>query len=182
MSNFIKNFFLLKTLIPLYALYQYINEIIIVSSQFFLHFIFFFLKNHINYQYKVLSYIAGVDLIDKQYRYCVVYDILSLSFNSRLRIKSLINLGMNCFSLTSIFKNANWWEREVWDMYGIFFKNHPDMRRILTDYGFEGNPLKKDFPLSGFVEVRYSEKKKKIILEPLVLSQNFRVFTFETPW
>jgi len=85
-------------------------------------------------------------------------------------------------SLTRIFINANWWEREIWDLYGIYFKKHPDLRRILTDYGYEGYPLRKDYPLSGFMEFRYSENKKRIVGEPLQLSQEFRTFTFETPW
>ena len=112
----------------------------------------------------------------------MVYDLLSLTFNTRLRIKSLVNLTMISYSITHIFQNANWWEREIWDMFGIFFKDHPDLRRILTDYGFEGYPMKKDFPLFGFVELRYNETKKKVILEPIVLSQKYRLFNFEMPW
>jgi NADH:ubiquinone oxidoreductase subunit C len=182
MKSYFKNFYELKNLIPLYAIYQYVNEISIVISQSWLHFLFFFLKNSINYQYSLLSCISGVDLLGKYYRYCIVYDLLSLTFNTRIRIKSLINLNMISYSITNIFSSANWWEREIWDMFGIFFKDHPDLRRILTDYGFEGYPLKKDFPLFGFVELRYNENKKKVVLEPVILTQKYRTFNFEMPW
>ena len=111
-----------------------------------------------------------------------VYELLSIVFNSRLRIKSLVTTCMASISIVSVFQNANWWEREIWDLFGIYFSNHPDMRRILTDYGFEGNPLKKDFPLFGFVELRYNESKKKVVVEPVVLAQEYRVFNFEMPW
>jgi len=111
-----------------------------------------------------------------------VYDLLSLTYNSRLRVKVLVNEITFVPSCVSIFINANWWEREVWDLYGIYFENHPDLRRILTDYGFEGHPMRRDFPLSGYVELRYSESKKRVIVEPVELTQEFRSFTFETPW
>ena len=182
MSKYIKNFSQLKVLLPVYAMYQYKSEISILIAQSWLLFSLSFLKKHINYQYSLLTCISGIDLINKSYRYCVVYELLSLSLNSRLRIKSLVTSSMSSVSSVSIFQNANWWEREIWDLFGIYFANHPDMRRILTDYGFEGNPLKKDFPLFGFVELRYNESKKKVVLEPVVLAQEYRVFNFEMPW
>jgi len=107
---------------------------------------------------------------------------LSLRFNTRLRVKIYVNEISTVNSITSIFINANWWEREVWDMFGIYFNNHPGLRRILTDYGFESFPLRKDFPLSGYIDLRYDSFKKKIIVEPLELSQSFRTFTFESQW
>jgi NADH/F420H2 dehydrogenase subunit C len=140
------------------------------------------LKFHINYQYKLLSCISGIDLINSKYRFAVVYDLLSISINSRMRLKIFVNEITSVMSIIEIFQNANWWEREIWDLYGIYFYNHPDLRRILTDYGFEGYPMRKDFPLSGFVEVRYDQTKKRVVLEPLQLTQEFRLFTFETPW
>lgn len=140
------------------------------------------LKSHINFQFKLLTSIAGIDFMDSKYRFGIVYELLSLTFNSRIRVKVFINELTIISSIVDIFENANWWEREIWDMYGIFFSNHPDLRRILTDYGFEGYPMRKDFPLSGFFETRYDIVSKKIVMEPIELSQEFRTFSFETPW
>jgi len=140
------------------------------------------LKNHINFKYNLLSCISGVDYMNSKYRFGVIYDLLSISFNSRIRLKVFFNEIVCIDSIVKIFINANWWEREIWDLYGIYFNKHPDLRRILTDYGFEGYPMRKDFPLSGYVELRYDQTKKRILLEPIELSQEFRSFTFETPW
>ena len=120
--------------------------------------------------------------MNEKYRFCVVYDILSLRYNSRLRIKIYVNEITSIDSCISVYVNSDWWEREIWDFYGIYFNNHPDLRRILTDYGFEGYPMRKDFPLSGYVEVKYDQMKKRIVLESLQLSQEFRSFVFEMPW
>jgi NADH-quinone oxidoreductase subunit C len=141
-----------------------------------------FLKSNDNCKFKQLIDIAGVDYPDNEKRFELVY--LLLSHENNLRIKLLIKFetGQSINSLTKIFPSANWMEREVFDMYGIKFKNHPDLRRILTDYGFKGHPLRKDFPLTGFNEVRYSEKDKKVIYEPVKLEQNYRNFDFESPW
>ena len=141
-----------------------------------------FLKSKENCKFKQLIDIAGVDYPDNEKRFELVY--LFLSHENNLRIKLLIKFEANksINSLTKIFPSANWMEREVFDMYGIKFKNHPDLRRILTDYGFKGHPLRKDFPLTGFNEVRYSEKDKKVIYEPVKLEQNYRNFDFESPW
>ena len=141
-----------------------------------------FLKSNENCKFKQLIDIAGVDYPENEKRFELVY--LLLSHENNLRIKVLIKFQINqsIFSLTKIFPSANWMEREVFDMYGIKFKNHPDLRRILTDYGFKGHPLRKDFPLTGFNEVRYSEKDKKVIYEPVKLEQNYRNFDFESPW
>ena len=144
--------------------------------------IFFFLKNHTNCQYKILSDLCAIDYITKKERFNVVYNLLSVRFNSRIRVKLSINELQPIDSITSIYKAANWWERETWDMFGIFFSNHPDLRRILTDYGFEGHPLRKDFPLSGFLEVYYNELKKRVVYEPINLSQQYRLFEFNSPW
>jgi len=140
------------------------------------------LKYHIHNQYKLLSCISGVDLIECSYRFCVVYDLLSLTHNSRLRAKVFVNEITSVDSLVDLYINSDWWEREIWDLYGIYFNNHPDLRRILTDYGFEGYPMRKDFPLSGHVELKYDHNKKRIVVEPLQLSQEFRSFTFEILW
>jgi len=140
------------------------------------------LKSHFNYQYQLLTCISGVDLMNEKYRFCVVYDILSITYNSRLRIKIYVNEITSVDSSINVYINSDWWEREIWDFYGIYFNNHPDLRRILTDYGFEGYPMRKDFPLSGYVEVKYDHMKKRIVLESLQLSQEFRSFVFEMPW
>ena len=158
------------------------NEITLVVSKNKLYFSLNFLKLHINLQYKLLCCISGVDLLTNSYRFSVVYELLSLTYNSRLRVKVFINELISLPSVTTLFINSNWWEREIWDLYGIYFDQHPDLRRILTDYGFEGHPLKKDFPLSGYIEVRYDETKKRILVEPLELTQELRDFTFESPW
>ena len=141
-----------------------------------------FLKSNEKCKFKQLIDIAGVDYPENEKRFELVY--LFLSHENNLRIKVLIKFQMNqtINSLTKIFPSANWMEREVFDMYGIKFKNHPDLRRILTDYGFKGHPLRKDFPLTGFNEVRYREKEKKVIYEPVKLEQNYRNFDFESPW
>ena len=144
--------------------------------------ILFFFKNHTNCQYKLLSDICVVDYIQKKKRFNIVYNLLSIKFNSRIRIKVLINELQSIESISKIFSAASWWEREAWDMFGIFFQNHIDLRRILTDYGFEGYPLRKDFPLSGFLEVYYSEIKKRIVYEPINLTQQYRLFEFQSPW
>lgn len=141
-----------------------------------------FLKYHTNCHYKSLSDLCIVDYPTRSNRFELIYNFLSLTYNSRIRIKIILNEFQVISSITPIFKGANWWEREAWDMFGICFLGHPDLRRILTDYGFEGHPLRKDFPLSGFTEVRYSEIKKRVIYEPLHLPQEFRSFNFESPW
>lgn len=140
------------------------------------------LKKHINYQFNMLSCISGVDFLNKKYRFSVVYDLLSITFNARMRVKVFANESSSVPSIVGTFVNANWWEREVWDLYGIYFDKHPDLRRILTDYGFEGHPMRKDFPLSGFVEVRYDEIKKRVVVEPLQLTQDFRLFNYSSAW
>lgn len=141
-----------------------------------------FLKSNENCKFKQLIDIAGVDYPENERRFELVY--LFLSHENNFRIKILIKFPTNqsINSLTKIFPSANWMEREVFDMYGIKFKNHPNLRRILTDYGFKGHPLRKDFPLTGFNEVRYSEKDKKVVYEPVKLEQNYRNFDFESPW
>lgn len=141
-----------------------------------------FLKYHSNCQYKLLSDLCAVDYPFRKERFNLIYNLLSLKFNARIRLKIIISEFEKIPSITSIFKNANWWERETWDMFGIIFKNHPDLRRILTDYGFEGHPLRKDFPLSGFSEVRYSELKKRVVYETIKMPQEFRFFIYKNTW
>ena len=141
-----------------------------------------FLKSNENCKFKQLIDIAGVDYPENEKRFELVYLFLSHEHNLRIKVLTKFQINQQINSLTKIFPSANWMEREVFDMYGIKFKNHPDLRRILTDYGFKGHPLRKDFPLTGFNEVRYSEKEKKVIYEPVKLEQNYRNFDFESPW
>tara|TARA_B100000965_G_C19426719_1_gene684608 strand:- start:34 stop:654 length:621 start_codon:yes stop_codon:yes gene_type:complete len=141
-----------------------------------------FLKSNDKCKFRQLIDIAGVDYPDDEKRFHLIYLLLSHEFNLRIKILMQIDENQTVDSITKIFPSANWMEREVFDMYGIKFKNHPDLRRILTDYGFKGHPLRKDFPLTGFNEVRYSEKDKKVIYEPVKLEQNYRNFDFESPW
>jgi len=148
---------------------------------------FTYIKNHTNTQYKLLMDITAVDHIGdssegEEKRFEVVYILLSIQYNSRLRITTYVDELTPLESLVPLFKSAGWYERETWDMFGIFFSNHPDLRRILTDYGFEGHPLRKDFPLSGYEEVRYDDSEKRVIHESLQLAQDFRFFDFANPW
>ncbi|XP_068253693.1 LOW QUALITY PROTEIN: NADH dehydrogenase [ubiquinone] iron-sulfur protein 3, mitochondrial [Nyctibius grandis] len=141
-----------------------------------------FLRDHTNAQFKSLADLTAVDVPSRQYRFEIVYNLLSLRFNSRIRVKTYTDELTPLDSAVSVHKAANWYEREVWDMYGVFFANHPDLRRILTDYGFEGHPFRKDFPLSGYVEVRYDDEVKRVVAEPVELSQEFRKFDLNSPW
>ena len=141
-----------------------------------------FLKSNEKCKFKQLIDIAGVDYPDEEKRFKLVYLFLSHELNARIKLSINFQPGQVIASITKIFPSANWMEREVFDMYGIKFKNHPDLRRILTDYGFKGHPLRKDFPLTGFNEVRYSEKERKVVYEPVKLEQNYRNFDFESPW
>ena len=141
-----------------------------------------FLKNNENTKFRQLIDITVVDYPERNQRFDVVYLFLSHEFNQRLVLKYSISENEVISSLTSVFPSSNWMEREVFDMYGVSFKNHPDLRRILTDYDFKGFPLRKDFPLTGHNEVRYSEDEKKVVYEPVKLEQNYRNFDYESPW
>ena len=140
------------------------------------------IKTNQEIKFRQLIDITVVDYPEKNQRFEMVYLFLSHEFNQRIILKYFISESEIIPSLTSIFPSSNWMEREVFDMYGVSFKDHPDLRRILTDYGFEGHPLRKDFPLTGHVEVRYSEESKKVVTEPVKLEQNYRNFDYESPW
>jgi NADH dehydrogenase (ubiquinone) Fe-S protein 3 len=160
--------------------YSFDFTVIVTNLDLISNLIFF--KNHIGLQYKSLSCISGVDLLNTNYRFSVVYELISFNLNSRIRFKTFLNEYNHVFSITSVFVNANWWEREIWDLYGIFFYGHPDLRRIMTDYGFEGHPLRKDFPLSGFIELQYDFINKTILSIPFNLNQEYRSFNFSNSW
>ena len=141
-----------------------------------------FLKNNENCRFRQLIDITAVDFPNSEERFAIYYLLLSHENNLRIKVLITFNTEEKITSITKIYPSANWMEREVFDMYGIKFKNHPDLRRILTDYNFKGFPLRKDFPLTGFNEVRYSEKEKKVIYEKVKLEQDYRNFDFESPW
>lgn len=132
--------------------------------------------------FKVLIDICGTDFPERPKRFEVVYNLLSLVHNQRIRIKVEADDNMPVPSITGVHNSANWFEREIWDMYGVMFSDHPDLRRLLTDYGFEGHPLRKDFPLTGFVETRYDNEQKRVVYDPVSLPQEFRKFDFLSPW
>jgi NADH-quinone oxidoreductase subunit C len=141
-----------------------------------------FLRDDPKCQFTVLCDICGVDFPDRPRRFEVVYNLLSMGLNQRIRLKVETNGSDPVPSVTEAFSSAGWWEREVWDLFGIHFTGNPDLRRILTDYGFEGHPMRKDFPLTGYVEVRYDEEQKRVVYEPVRLQQEFRRFDFLSPW
>ena len=132
--------------------------------------------------FKVLLDVCGVDYPDREKRFEIVYHLQSLRLNQRIRVKVLCGETDIIPSVTAVFSSANWYERETWDLYGVMFSEHPDLRRLLTDYGFDGHPLRKDFPLTGNVEVRYDEEQKRVVYEPVKLTQAFRSFDFMSPW
>jgi NADH-quinone oxidoreductase subunit C len=132
--------------------------------------------------FKVLLDVTGVDRPDREKRFTVVYHLLSMKHNRRVRVVALTDEFTPVPSVVSVFSTANWFERETWDMYGILFSDHPDLRRLLTDYGFDGHPLRKDFPLTGYVEMRYDPEQQRVIYEPVKLRQDFRSFDFLSPW
>ena len=140
------------------------------------------LRDDPNCQFKQLMDIAGVDFPERERRFDVVYNLLSLTGNMRVRVIVETDEETPVSSVAELYSAASWFEREAWDLFGIFFSNHPDLRRILTDYGFEGHPLRKDFPLTGYVEVRYDDEQKRVVYEPVKLTQEFRTFDFLSPW
>jgi NADH-quinone oxidoreductase subunit C len=141
-----------------------------------------FLRDDSNCQFKVLVDITAVDYPERDERFEVVYNLLSVALNQRIRIKVTTDETAPVPSVTSVFSTAGWFEREVWDLFGVLFTDHPDLRRLLTDYGFQGHPLRKDFPLTGYVELRYDTEQKRVVYEPVKLTQEFRTFDFISPW
>ena len=158
------------------------NELIFKVRRDSLREVMTFLRDDAACGFKQLVDICGADYPERDERFEVVYNLLSLNHNNRIRIKVTTDTGTPVDSITNIYSTANWFEREVWDMFGVYFNDHPDLRRILTDYGFDGHPLRKDFPLTGFVEVRYDEEQRRVIYEPVSLTQDFRKFDFLSPW
>jgi NADH-quinone oxidoreductase subunit C len=140
------------------------------------------LRDDPKFLFEQLIDVCGVDYPDRPQRFEVVYALLSVSLNHRLRVKVATDEDTPVPSVVSVYPSANWFERETWDLYGVFFADHPDLRRILTDYGFDGHPLRKDFPLTGYVELRYDPDQRRVVYEPVKLTQDFRTFDFSSPW
>ncbi|MFP6705112.1 MAG: NADH-quinone oxidoreductase subunit C [Alphaproteobacteria bacterium] len=159
-----------------------LDELIILARADQIVKILTFLRDDPLCLFKVLVDICGADYPERPKRFDVVYNLLSLVHNQRIRIKVKGDSLTPIPSVTGVYNSANWFEREAWDMYGIMFSDHPDLRRLLTDYGFEGHPLRKDFPLTGFVEVRYDDARKRVVYDPVKLPQEFRNFDFLSPW
>ena len=178
----IQNIKQLSQTCPLEKIQIFNDNVILVVKPKFLFNLLLFLNNNILYQFKVLSCISGVDYPINKFRFNVVYELLSIKYNYRIRIKTFTHELLSLSSCERIYPAANWYECEIWDLYGIFFKNHSNLKRILTDYGFEGFPLRKDFPLSGFVEMRYNEIENRVVNESLELCQEYRTFDFFSPW
>jgi NADH dehydrogenase (ubiquinone) Fe-S protein 3 len=176
MLNYLKDF------LPLIAVDFDKNGPIISVKPENLLFVLKSLKLHTNTQYSLLTAVSGVDYPFRKRRFEVVYDLLSVKFNSRIRVKTFVDEVTPLTSAVSVFLAATWWEREVWDLYGVFFFQNEEIKRILTDYGFEGHPLRKDFPLSGYVESRYDDRLKRVVCEPLEHAQEFRSFDFTSGW
>ncbi len=158
------------------------NTVIFFCNKNNLLFLLTVLKNHYHFQFKTLISITSVDYPAQKNRFELNYFLLSYKLNTRVIVKTNTNDITPITSITTLYSSASWYEREVWDLFGIFFSNHPDLRRILTDYGFDGFPFRKDFPQTGFLEVRYDDEKKYVLYEPLEIAQEFRSFDFITPW
>jgi NADH-quinone oxidoreductase subunit C len=141
-----------------------------------------FLRDDTNCRFQQMMDLTAADYPDRVERFDVIYNLLSLRHNQRIRVKLSTDEDTPVPSITGVYTVANWFEREIWDLFGVFFSDHPDLRRILTDYGFEGHPMRKDFPLTGYVEMRYDDEQKRVVYEPVRLQQDFRSFDFLSPW
>jgi NADH/F420H2 dehydrogenase subunit C len=181
---FLKYSLLFKEMFPKFIknIYIYSYDLyIFIKSENLLN-LLKFIKYDTNYQFKTLIDICVIDYMLSQYRFKLIYSLLSIHYNIRLNLFFFLQELIGITSITHLYENANWLEREIWDMFGIFFFNHSDLRRILTDYGFKGFPLRKDFPLTGFREIYFNENKKRLIYKKLILAQEYRFYTFRNPW
>lgn len=172
----------LESFFPNILYYTINKEHYVKISHEYIHNLLFFLKHHTTFMFQQLIDISAVDYPERRYRFELFYNLLSMKYNNRLTVTSAISEDVSVESVTSVYPAANWYERETWDMFGIFFKNHPDLRRILTDYGFKGHPLRKDFPMTGFIEIRYDDFNKRIVYETVSLAQEYRIFSLENNW
>lgn len=180
-ENWIKS---LQSMLP-----NWINNAIILKNEIILHThvnnfypLVYFLKHHTNCQYTIVSELTAIDYPEHKERFDMTYILLSPFYNTRIKIKVILDEMTPIQSLSYLYPGTEWMERETWDMFGLYFSDHPDLRRILTDYGFDGFPLLKNFPLSGFLEVRYDDEQKRVVNEPLEITQEFRNFDMISPW
>lgn len=178
----IKNLQELSKICPLKKIQVFNDNLIVIVKPTFITGVLLFFKNHIMSQFKILTCISGVDYPTNKYRFQIVYELLSVRYNFRVRVKTFTHELFSVESCEKIFPAGGWYESEIWDMFGVFFKNHSNLKRILTDYGFEGYPLRKDFPLSGFIEMRYNEIEKRVVNESLELCQEYRTFNYISAW
>lgn len=179
---FLHNYLTISSFVPIVCFYIYFNDFCFLIQTHLLKSSLVFFKNHFKTQLKVLSCISGVDYPKKIFRFSIVYELLSLKFNNRLRFKVFLDELTPMYSVEEVYAGAYWWECEIWDMFGLYFLGKKQITRLLTDYGFFGYPLRKDFPLSGFLESRYNLIKSRVIYENLELAQKYRVFDFNSPW
>ena len=159
-----------------------LDELVVRTHPQYIARVLTFLRDDSQCRFRCLVDLCGTDYPAREKRFDVVYNLLSVQQNNRIRVKVATDETTPVPSVTGVFPSAGWFERETWDMYGVFFSDHPDLRRLLTDYGFEGHPLRKDFPLTGHVEVRYDDEQKRVVYEPVKLVQDFRSFDFLSPW
>jgi NADH:ubiquinone oxidoreductase subunit C len=176
------NFEIIKNLLPIVKFDVYYKEHNFLIQNNWFNQVLTIFKNHFRYQFKILTCISGIDYPENLYRFSVIYELLSIKYNSRLRLKVFISELIPMSSIEKIFKAASWWECEIWDMFGIFFLDQSNLTRLLTDYGFQGYPLRKDFPLSGFVESRFNVMKSRVVSENIELAQEYRIFEFISTW
>jgi len=175
----------LKSIIPKHGLLDFKiikNELILITTPTKIKSLLIFLRDDTEFLFKTLVDICAVDYPERPQRFEIIYNLLSIHYSTRLRIKIYVNELIPLESVTSIFNSAGWYEREIWDLYGVFFLNNPDLRRILTDYGFQGFPFRKDFPLTGYYEVRYDDELKRIVTEPIEFAQEIRLYDSISPW
>jgi NADH/F420H2 dehydrogenase subunit C len=184
MSNLfiVENLKKMTKVVPILKLQIHQNDISLIVKKNQLINVLSFFKNHVQYQFKILTCISGVDYPANKYRFKIVYELLSVRFNMRIRLKVFTHELMPIDSTGKIFPAADWYECEIWDMFGVFFNKHNNLTRLLTDYGFEGYPLRKDFPLTGFIEASYDYTRKRVTNERVELSQEYRAFKFASPW
>jgi NADH:ubiquinone oxidoreductase subunit C len=176
------NFNKITNTLPLLKLEAFLNTICLYLKSVILLSILKVLKYHFKYQFKILTCISGIDYVDNRNRFIVTYEILSIKFNNRLRLKIIVNEAIAIQSIKTLYLTAIWWEDEIWDMLGVMFLKRKNLIRLLSDYGFQGFPLKKDFPLSGFVDIKYNLITNKIQYDNIELTQNYRVFNYQSPW
>ena len=181
-SLVIENLKLLSRSFPLEKIQVLSGSIVVVVKPNIVFDMLLFFRNHVLCQFEMLTCISGIDFPSNKYRFSIVYELLSLKYNCRIRVKTFTNELISIQSSEKLFLASGWYECEIWDMFGVFFYNHSNLKRILTDHGFEGYPLRKDFPLSGFVEMRYNETEKRVCSESIELCQEYRTFNYSSPW